>query len=107
MIQIAISKNVDGRYMGILISGHSNLAPKGYDIYCAGVSAISQSVVITLMNKLNYACKFESVSGRLLCSLIDPPDDITNAVFEVFVTGVEAISKMTDVIKITYTRDFL
>ena len=53
MIKAEIYSNGD-KITGFSILGHSGTAPRGHDIYCAGVSALSQSAYLALVNHLKF-----------------------------------------------------
>ena len=48
MIVAEIYKDKSGKMSGFSISGHANTAPHGYDIYCAGVSTLTQSALLCI-----------------------------------------------------------
>lgn len=58
MIKAKIYKDKNDNIMRYCISGHSNYAEYGYDIVCAGVSALTQTVLISLVE----ICKIEENS---------------------------------------------
>ena len=41
-----------GKITGFLIDGHANTAPHGQDIYCAGVSTVTQSAYLCIIQHL-------------------------------------------------------
>ncbi len=49
MIRVKIYKDKNGYIRRYSISGHSNYAEYGFDIVCAGVSALSQTALISLV----------------------------------------------------------
>lgn len=46
MVKIVISRNSEGYITGLEANGHSGYAEEGYDIVCAVVSTVLQSVVL-------------------------------------------------------------
>ena len=93
LIDVQILKSND-HVLGFTIIGHSNSAPKGQDIYCAGVSALSQAAYLCLENIYKYNFVSYCDSGKLHLKLIDRPDDITEAIFNTMITGLTEISKL-------------
>lgn len=49
MITAKIYKDENDNIMRYSVSGHANYAEYGYDIVCAGVSALTQTVLISLV----------------------------------------------------------
>lgn len=45
MTHVTFFRNHERKYIGFKVEGHSNYAPIGQDIVCAGISMISQSTV--------------------------------------------------------------
>ncbi len=58
MIIAKIYKDKDGYIRRYSVSGHADYAEYGYDIVCAGVSALTQTVLISLVE----VCKIEESS---------------------------------------------
>lgn len=56
---------------GFKIQGHAGYAEEGEDIYCAGVSAISQTALIGLLNHLSSKPKYSIEKGWLELELPD------------------------------------
>lgn len=57
------------------ITGHTGYAHSGKDVLCAGISAISQSVVMGIKRVVECPCKFEREDGRgYLCLTIMTED---------------------------------
>ena len=51
------------------VIGHAGFAPKGTDIYCAGVSAAAQSALLGLINQLSKPPQYSVDNGVLTCEL--------------------------------------
>lgn len=95
-----------GKMIGFDINGHANTAPHGYDIYCAGVSSLSQSAFLCLQNHLKRDFDWDVAGGHLKLKLKNSPDDLTEAVFQTMLIGIQEISKLNSKIvqlKITPT----
>ena len=58
MIKAKIYKDKNDYIMRFSLSGHSDYAEYGYDIVCAGISVLSQTVLISLVE----VCKIEENS---------------------------------------------
>ncbi len=48
MTKIVFYKNKEGNYVGFQAKGHAGGGEAGFDIYCAAISAITQTAVIGL-----------------------------------------------------------
>jgi uncharacterized protein YsxB (DUF464 family) len=94
MIKAEIYTQEDGKITGFLINGHANTAPHGQDIYCAGVSTVTQSAYLCIVQHLKRQIVGNSSSGRLMLKLKTPPDDLTEAVFQTMLIGLREIEKL-------------
>lgn len=94
MISAEIFKNVDGKITGFSLSGHANTAPHGQDIYCAGVSSLSQAAFLCIKNHLKREFEADFGSGRLMMKLKNPPDALTEAVFQTMLIGIYEIANI-------------
>ena len=93
MIKAEIYSNGD-KITGFSILGHSGTAPRGHDIYCAGVSALSQSAYLALVNHLKCDVDMNQASGNLTVTLKGEPTDLTEAVFRTMLLGLIEIEKL-------------
>lgn len=102
MIVIKIYINVDSKLVqGFSIKGHTNKAPLGYDIYCAGISALANSVVLSLRDYFKLSINSEGTDGNVYCMLNSNPNEITEGIFKTMIIGFKEIQKLVpDVIKI-------
>ena len=50
---------------GFTVKGHAGYATEGKDIYCAGVSAISQTALLGLLNNLSQEPEYKVEKGFL------------------------------------------
>lgn len=64
---------------GFTVNGHADYAPEGQDIVCAGVSAITQTALIGLLNHLEVKPRYKINKGNLEVFLAD---DISNEDFD-------------------------
>ncbi|WP_312422869.1 ribosomal-processing cysteine protease Prp [Anaerospora hongkongensis] len=92
MIKVQITREAEESIIGFRVSGHANTAPKGQDIVCAGVSALTQAAVLGLDRCLQRQMKLEITSGRLLMELTGPPDERTQAILETMLLGIKEIA---------------
>jgi hypothetical protein len=94
MIVAEIHTQKDGKITGFKIEGHANTAPHGQDIYCAGVSTVTQSAYLCIVKHLKRDVVGDSSSGKLVLELKTPPDDLTEAVFQTMLIGLIEIEKL-------------
>ena len=94
MIVAEIYTQEDGKITGFKIEGHANTAPHGQDIYCAGVSTVTQAAYLCIVKHLHREIEGDSSSGKLFLELKTPPDDLTEAVFQTMLIGLLEIEKL-------------
>ena len=82
------------RITGFAILGHSGTAPRGSDIYCAGVSALSQSAYLCLVKHLKCKVEWTQASGNLTVKLKGKPNARTEAAFQTMLLGLLEIEKL-------------
>lgn len=58
MIGVRIKKD------GIMVSGHAGYGPPGYDIVCAGVTALTQSLIRSIEDLTEDKIEYEISPGR-------------------------------------------
>lgn len=93
MIKIEIVRNSDQAMVGFSVTGHAYAAPHGQDIVCAGISALTQAVVLGLDRQLKKNIHLEIARGNLKLELLDNPDALTDAVLETMLLGLTGICK--------------
>ncbi|MBR2179875.1 MAG: ribosomal-processing cysteine protease Prp [Selenomonadaceae bacterium] len=93
MIKAEIFTN-SGKIVGFSINGHSGAAPIGKDIYCAGVSALSDSTFLCITDYLKRDVEGGASGGSALLKLKTPPDELTEAVFQTLLIGLKEIEKL-------------
>ena len=84
----------DGKVTGFSIKGHSGTAPRGQDIYCAGVSTLSQAAYMCITDHLKREIDGDYADGKLMLKLKTPPDELTEAVFQTMLIGLKEIEKL-------------
>jgi len=93
MIKAEIFKT-GGKISGFSINGHSQTAPRGQDIYCAGVSSLVQSAYLCIEKHLKRKFEGSQADGSLTLKLKNPPDELTEAVFQTMLIGLLEIEKL-------------
>ena len=83
-----------GKIIGFSISGHADFAPIGKDIYCAGVSALTDSTFLCITEHLKRDVEGGSAKGKSWLKLKTPPDELTEAVFQTLLIGLKEIEKL-------------
>lgn len=93
MIKVKIIRNQEQHIVEFYVTGHANKGPRGQDIVCAGVSALTQTAVLGLDHHLGTKIHLDIASGNLKMCLLDNPDPLTNAVLETMLIGLTEIAK--------------
>ena len=102
MIVAEIYKQGDGKIIGFSVDGHSNVAKRGYDIYCAGASMMSQSTFLCIRDHLKREFDWDADHGRLMLKLKDSPDDLTEVAFQTMLIGFKELEKLApQIVKVT------
>ena len=94
MIVAEIYKQSDGKIIGFSVDGHSNTAKRGYDIYCAGASMMSQSTFLCIRDHLKRNFDWDAAHGRLMMLLKTPPDELTEVAFQTMLIGMKELEKL-------------
>lgn len=107
MIEVEIYEERDGRISAFSMQGHSGTAPKGRDIVCAGVSALSQTALLGLGRHLHREIDFHiDPSGDLHMKLREAPDDLSEAILRTMRLGIEEIEKAyPDAVRLRITKE--
>ncbi|MFC2460263.1 MAG: ribosomal-processing cysteine protease Prp [Selenomonas noxia] len=95
MISVEIVTNEYGMITGCRVAGHGGTAERGEDIVCAGVSALTQSALLGIMEHLHRAVTYDIASGNLEIRLQEPPDDCTEAILRTMYMGLAEIEKIS------------
>ena len=94
MIEVEIYEEKDGRISAFSVHGHSGTAPKGRDIVCAGVSALTQTALLGLGRHLHRELDYHiDPSGDLHMKLREAPDDFTEAILRTMRLGLVEIAR--------------
>lgn len=94
MIRVVIVRDKTQNIVQFQVKGHSGSAPRGKDIICAGVSALTQSALLGLSQHLDRSITYQAAAGLLSVELCDSPDDLTSAVLETMLLGLREIAKL-------------
>lgn len=91
MIQVQIQKNSQGLIHAVIVQGHANYAPNGYDIICASVSTLLQVMGYTLEEHQEVDLDFtDSGFGTIE---IKEPDRNSHMLMEAFQLGIELLTE--------------
>ena len=85
----------DGKVSGFTVAGHSGTAERGQDIVCAGVSALTQTALLGMMEYLHREVDYDIASGKLSVRLKGVPDDLTEAILQSMLLGLAEIQKLS------------
>ena len=79
---------------GYKVSGHAGFAEEGMDIICSAVSALTQAPLLGLERhlKLKPSYSVNQEDGILEVALNSAPTDLTQAILQTMVYGVESIA---------------
>ena len=103
MITVKIQENVDGKVIGYKIEGHSNLAPRGFDIVCAGISTLAQSTLYGLRDYLRHRVEYDIDDGKFEVKLKSIPDVCSEAILRTMILGLEEFAtKAPQIVTIIY-----
>lgn len=83
----------DGRTHSLTVIGHAGYADGGKDIVCAGVSAVTYSLVGWLANHEKDTSSLYKFMQSGSTSIICEGNDLVNTAFEVAVIGLAQIAK--------------
>lgn len=97
MIKVEIKRNRQKEIISFKVTGHAFYLPKGEDIVCAAVSAVTQTTVLGLIYNVGLQPEVKMRDGYLSCLL---PVDLeekkrqeTQLVLEVMLTGLRSIAQ--------------
>ena len=105
MIKAEFFKQADGKMLGFSVEGHANTAPHGQDIFCAGVSTVTQAAFLCVRDHLKRDFDADFSHGKLMMKLKAPADEMTEAVFQTVLIGVQEIAKIVPkIVKLKFTK---
>jgi uncharacterized protein YsxB (DUF464 family) len=98
MIDITIMKNKQDNIQAFTVSGHANVAPHGYDIVCAAVSAVTIGFANVVIDKdFTYKPFLEAKEGYICLELDERVAD-----YETVETLMEAMVHILNQIAVQY-----
>jgi hypothetical protein len=95
MIRIEIFRSQNGMICEMKVSGHDESMPHGENIVCAAVSSLTQTALLGLAKHLKRDLDYEVKSGSLWFRLKGAPDDLTSAVLETMLLGLNEIQAIS------------
>lgn len=93
MINITVYRDEKNFIYKMTIEGHADFAQRGQDIVCAGISSLSQSVLLALINHLKYDVDYKVDDGYLFFEMKSKTTEISEAVMAVPYYGFLEIAK--------------
>ncbi len=82
---------------GFIVKGHADFAPEGQDICCAGVSAVTQTALIGLLNHLREKPVYKVVKGdlevNLPANISHKDNDKAQIILNTMVAGLKAMQE--------------
>lgn len=108
MLNIVVLYN-GSNIQGFTVKGHANYAAEGQDICCAGVSAITQTTLIGLLNHLDTKPNYKIMKGDLevfLAENISSEDhEKAQIILTTMVAGLESLQESySDYVKVEIRR---
>lgn len=96
MVTVSVRRHPDGRIVAFRAEGHSGMAPKGSDIACAAVSALTQAAALGLLQHVRIPVELEEGDGLLALRLptsLDPTSSLkAQAVLDTMVLGLKEVA---------------
>ncbi|HBQ94181.1 MAG: ribosomal-processing cysteine protease Prp [Firmicutes bacterium] len=92
MIKAHITRTHAGIIQDITITGHAGQGPYGFDIVCAAVSALSETLVLGLTHVAPVAMDYHLDEGNLTMALKELPSERTEALLETFCLGLRDLA---------------
>ena len=93
MIKVKVYLNQQNRIVTCEVTGHAGVGAKGYDIVCAGVSALTQAALLGLMKHLKVQVAHEVKDGFLSFRLQEEANELTEAILQTMTIGLSEIAK--------------
>ena len=95
MIQVDLFKDKQGMIVGYKVSGHAGYSEAGTDIVCSAVSSLTQAPLLGLERhlKLKPSYVVNQEDGILEVALNSAPTDLTQAILQTMVYGLESIRR--------------
>lgn len=93
MVSVDLFRNEQGMIIGYKVSGHAGFSEEGSDIICSAVSSLTQTPLLGLERhlKLKPSYVVNQKDGILEVALNSAPTDLTEAILQTMVYGLESI----------------
>lgn len=93
MIKVDVFRDEQGMVVSYSVNGHAGYGKSGTDIICSAVSALTQAPLLGLERHLKLKPSFEvnQEDGILEVALNSAPTDLTEAIFQTMIYGLESI----------------
>lgn len=75
----------------IKVRGHAGYAPRGQDVVCAGVTALTQTLVESIEGLTGNEIKYDMSPGRVDIKIKDPDED-AQLLMDSFLVGIDMIA---------------
>ena len=95
MVSVDLFRNRQGLITGYKVSGHAGYGEEGTDIICSAISALTQAPLLGLEKhlKLKPSYVVNQEDGILEVALNSAPNDLTEAILQTMIYGVESIAR--------------
>jgi len=97
MNSIIVRKDSAGRFCGYTSSGHAGLDEKGYDVACAGISALTITAAMALQQLTTLQPKIKQNTRKvwLECNWINEPSQVEKSelIIQIMLLGLTEIRK--------------
>ncbi len=95
MINVTVFRNQQADYIGFKFAGHAGYADPGYDIVCAGVSAIVINTINSIeeFTDVKFSVGLDEKSGLIDFKLEEPVTEQTQLLIKSLILGIEGIKK--------------
>lgn len=93
MIKIWAERNDEGQLNRVKVTGHAKAGKHGQDIVCAGVSALTQTALLGLLEYLHHDVKYSIKPGYLLIKLEESPNEQTQTLLETMLLGLKGMAQ--------------
>ena len=94
---VVVKKDAGGWYCGFISHGHAGYAEAGYDIACAGISALTFTAALALdkLTSLKLEVDQDYEKAVFECSWINDPSQLerSNVIIEMMLIGLHEIQK--------------
>ena len=95
MVKVTVKVDQQNCYTGFVCSGHAGYGEPGYDIVCAAISILTQTIVASLetLVGLPLQIKADQKQGYLECNWVNQPEstDRSNLLTKTLILGLSEI----------------